>query len=928
MLHRPTDTPPNASAATGFFKALFGTTVGPTNVCTLSNAGGGAGRHLTSTDHEALGRFTAKHDRCGHGVYFCVSALKSEKLNHSKENISEIPSLHADIDFKDLEDFTGTETARADVVRRIMSLPLPPSWIIFSGNGLHCYWIFKEPIALEEIGERRRAMIERVEAALKLLADLVGGDMKVTHPASLMRTPGSHNSKHEGQYVEVVAVEQNDRRYELSDLEEMLAEVSPILLRKKRPPPQQPHDSASENNWRSFYESLGYKPPIDVEQRLKDMGYMLDGDNGIHATQLSVSASLLEAGKTEDEIVDLLMRATRIASGDYGQKWDWMREENRIRRMCRDWLKKHPRRASPNDDERDAQSSAGNTSSTSSSSFGTGAGSSASANGAPPGMGSNSSQKLPLYIEIAKTFLLRMAMGSGELLQQVPDLKGSGNLWKYCGGLWLLSSDQEAIRLLAPVLQEIVIAANQEKKSSVKLFNEAARHILRSADVCKGGEVAWDAHGKVPTLDGLIDPITNRLEPFKPEHYATWRLPVRHDPAATCPHFEQMLMDNFAEMTDGDRLITIQLLQELLGVALIDNKPKSLSRAAVLFGGGDTGKSVLLKIITAMFGGAITTTFAKLDGSHGLQSFAQRLPWVLHEAFNQSGWYFSDLVKSVLTGDPVEINPKHARAITLKVNSPAFWGTNHPPKFKEASGTMATRMIIIPMTRTYDKTNPIGVAAEARRHNPAWEPSDLIINTELPGVLNWALVGLKRALERGYFHNTKIGEDLLEQSRRDSNSVAGFLAECITHDLTVMTSTADFYVTYEVWWREQHGDRSLVPNRTTVGQDLASTPNSRIAQDKGKFRRDTGERFYLGCMLSEAGKALWQIASNKASITGDRVAHMSQEVKQTIKPISPDSWKETEEYRRIVTNAERFKKQAEAAKKDRATPDEKEKARF
>jgi len=926
MLQRPT--PSNVSAATEFFQALFGTTVGPTNVCTLSNDGGRAGSHLTSSNHEALGRFTEAKDRRGHGVYFCVSTLKNEKLIHSKANISEIPSLHADIDFKDLEDFTGTETARADVIRRITLLPLPPSWIIFSGNGLHCYWIFKEPILLDDIGANREAVIGRIEAALRLLADLVGGDMKVTHPASLMRTPGSHNSKHEGQYVEVVAVEQNNRRYELSDLEQMLAEISPILLRKKRPPPQQPHDNAWENNWTLFYKSLGYRPPIDVERRLKAMGYMLDGDNGIHATQLSVSASLLEAGKTEDEIVDILMSATRIASGDYGRNWDWTREENRIRRMCGDWLKKHPRRANPNDDERDAQSSAGNTSSTSSSSFATGAGSSASASGAPAGMGSNSSQKLPLYIEIAKTFLLRMAMGSGELLRQVPDLKGSGNVWKYSGGLWSLSSDQEAIRLLAPILQEIVIAANQEKKSSVKLFNEAARHILRSADVCKGGEVAWDAHGKVPTLDGLIDPITNRLEPFKPEHYATWRLPVRYDPAATCPYFEQLLMDNFAEMTDEDRQTTIQLVQELLGVALIDNKPKSLSRAAVLFGGGDTGKTVLLKIITALFGGSITTTFAKLDGSHGLQSFAQRLPWVLHEAFNQSGWYFSDLVKSLLTGDPVEINPKHSRAITLKVNAPAFWGTNHPPKFKEASGTMATRMIIIPMTRTFDKANPIGVAAEARQLNPAWEPSDLVINTELAGVLSWALVGLKGALQRGYLINTKTGEELLEKSRKDSNSVAGFLEECITYDLTVMTSTADFYAAFEVWWREEHGDRGIVPSRTTVGQDLASISNSRIAQDKAKFRRDTGERFYLGCMLNEAGKSLWHVAWRNVSITGNRVAHMSEELRQTVKPISPETWKETDEYRRIVANTERFKKQAEEARKDRATSDEKVKARF
>jgi hypothetical protein len=102
MLQRATEGPPNVTAATEFFQALFGTTVGPTNVCTLSNDGARAGSHLTSSNHEALGRFAEAKDQRGHGVYFCVSTLKNEKLIHSKPNISEIPSLHADIDFKDL----------------------------------------------------------------------------------------------------------------------------------------------------------------------------------------------------------------------------------------------------------------------------------------------------------------------------------------------------------------------------------------------------------------------------------------------------------------------------------------------------------------------------------------------------------------------------------------------------------------------------------------------------------------------------------------------------------------------------------------------------------------------------------------------------------------------------------------------------------
>jgi P4 family phage/plasmid primase-like protien len=382
-------------------------------------------------------------------------------------------------------------------------------------------------------------------------------------------------------------------------------------------------------------------------------------------------------------------------------------------------------------------------------------------------------------------------------------------------------------------------------------------------------------------------------------------LPIPYDANAVCPHWEQLLNDAFADMVDGDRKITVDLVQELIGAALIDDKPKSLSRALVLFGFPDTGKTVVLKVITALFGGAITTTFAMLEGNHGLQSFARRLPWVLGEAFNQSGWYVSDLVKCIITGDPVEINPKNAPAISMKVNTPAFWGTNHPPKFKESSGSMATRMIIIPMTRTFCKETPVGVAEEARKHNPAWEPHDLVINTELPGVLNWALIGLQRALQRGHFVNTESGKDLLEKSRKDSNCAAAFVDECLDADAEAMMSTTDVYSTFKRWWIGEHGEKSTVPSPTTFGHDLANLPNSRIAQDKNKFKNKSSQRFYLGCKLNEAGIGYWQDAANIACISGTKDHRLAETVEKTMRDISP-TWKATEEYRRIVPNIQRF----------------------
>jgi hypothetical protein len=179
-------------------------------------------------------------------------------------------------------------------------------------------------------------IIERIETALKLVCDMVGGDMLVTQVAALMRVVGSHNSKRD-EWKDVVVVENTGHRYELDDLEEkMLFITSPIVLRKQRPPPLH----GEINPFLDAAKSHGFKPPINVEKRLAGMMYMGGGDSAVHTTQLSVSASMLNAGAAIDDVVDTLMRATRADAGEYGQRWNWKAEESRIRKMCASWVKK------------------------------------------------------------------------------------------------------------------------------------------------------------------------------------------------------------------------------------------------------------------------------------------------------------------------------------------------------------------------------------------------------------------------------------------------------------------------------------------------------------------------------------------------------------------------------------------------------------
>jgi hypothetical protein len=315
--------PNNNTGSQDFIKDIFGlVTENPVWLQSLGNAdSGGSPVSVATRDMATIDDFIAKWDRDGRGLYFCPSTIVGPKRN--KESVAEMIGPWTDIDFKDIDDSPD------DVTRKLLAARLPPSIINHSGNGRHAYWLLKEALTGQEDQQR-------FEAVLKLLCDMFGGDMAVTHAAALMRLPGTHNTKH-GKWIEVTTIANSGARYELDELEEWLAETSPVILRKNRPA-QVPET----NPFLAAATMLGFKPPIDVEKRLAGMSYMAGGDAAIHSTQLSVSASLLNAGRAVDEVVEVILAATKGAAAGYGERWNWQREEKAIRGMCADWLKKHP----------------------------------------------------------------------------------------------------------------------------------------------------------------------------------------------------------------------------------------------------------------------------------------------------------------------------------------------------------------------------------------------------------------------------------------------------------------------------------------------------------------------------------------------------------------------------------------------------------
>jgi D5 N terminal like len=883
----PTSVPANnigtgsqSIVAIDFLKALFAQTDEPLYVCSFSNDRDDpkqvGERHVITRTPGQITSFVEKWDKPGRGLFFCVGTVKTGVQRRAKENIAETVGLHADLDFNKIDGLpSDTSAARAEVLRQIARLKHQPTATVFSGNGVHAYWLFNEPLATQE-------NIDRIEMALRQLADVVAGDLAVCEVARVLRMPGSHNTKNDAwSEVEITSFDP-ECRYELDDLEEWLAEQSPLMLRKQRE--QAVTVGETEFSEYQFFidyaKKYGIKPPIDVEARLAAMMYMGSGDSSIHQTQLAVTASLLNSGMPKADVVEIVLVATKKAAGLYGERWNWRREERNLFGMCDSWLRKHPpsekpkpvpkaelrsieggvteMRSEPPQQEQHQQPAIG---------------------GAQviqmPQPKPTVSKKSEHHIVLGQAVLAHMRASGEELI----NIKGGA--WFYSAGIWELYVGDQWLNVRIEQA-----CAGLGFKSVNKLINETRQWILRQPQLWRKDPLPWDQHGKIPTRSGLIDPLTGELEPARPDHFCTWRVEVEYDPAAKCKWWETMVGDIFGDRDKKEQAALVQVVQECIGAALIDKKSRALSKAVVFWGIQNLGKSGPLDVVHGMFGGSIGSTISSSDSTHGLMPFARRLPWVLHEAFG-GAWHFSSIVKSIITQEPVQINVKNGPLLTQIVRAPIFWATNFQPQFKEATRAIVSRMIVIEVSRRFDEKNPVGAAAEALRRGFS-KPGELIVATELAGVLNWAIAGLRRALERGSIELTAGIEETADTIHRDSNLVAGFLEDCVEFDPKARLRAADFCLAHSAWWLELKGDRRL-PTNEAISKVLKAMGDGRIGMDR-KEMRDNTSRHYCGIALNKAGLRYHKTAFESRIFEGKTATATPPE--QEVNSLIPASWDE------------------------------------
>ena len=303
---------------------------------------------------------------------------------------------------------------------------------------------------------------------------------------------------------------------------------------------------------------------------------------------------------------------------------------------------------------------------------------------------------------------------------------------------------------------------------------------------------------------------------------------VKFNPKATCPKYDAALRETFKKLPDCEDVM--RHFYEIIGYIL---HPEKRPAQFFLFRGhGSDGKTTQMKIISALLGDAVlpesierfnTGNFAD---SHATSSLVGKL-LVYDDDLDKNFTLPDGTMKKLAEDGLITANPKGAQPFTFTKICTVVMCCNGVPKTKDVSRGFRRRALVVPFTRGFgyddgdnDSTVNLNIADE-------------IIETELPGILNKALEGLKRLKQRGYFREPISCQDAKNIWLDSANPVAGFIRDCVevTKQYTNnKVSLNDLYLAYCNYCSEQNYNRVIAKNsfrESCVELGLTIKSNSR-----------------------------------------------------------------------------------------------------
>ncbi len=286
--------------------------------------------------------------------------------------------------------------------------------------------------------------------------------------------------------------------------------------------------------------------------------------------------------------------------------------------------------------------------------------------------------------------------------------------------------------------------------------------------------------------DQLAQPLTARL-------FSTMALDYEFNPDAKCTKFESFLADVLPDRE------TRELVQMMAGLCLVPDTRFNVF--FVLFGPAGTGKSTLLWILHDVIGprNVCHVPFGKFGDKFSIGMLTEHLVNLIGEGDTElpkdvGMGRVEGLLKDISDGGILPVERKFQEPGKARATARCLLATNSLPTFYDKSEAIWDRMRVLPFE--------VRIRG-AGRENPALRRE--IVETELPGILNWALHGLAKLRRLKRFPECPRGLELKESHRAQCDHEREFLSEKYDEgSAEEAVKTQDVYFQYQTWMKQRN----------------------------------------------------------------------------------------------------------------------------
>jgi putative DNA primase/helicase len=316
--------------------------------------------------------------------------------------------------------------------------------------------------------------------------------------------------------------------------------------------------------------------------------------------------------------------------------------------------------------------------------------------------------------------------------------------------------------------------------------------------------------------NGLLDMRTRQVYEPTPLFYGHTALGFDFDRNAAEPA-EWLAFLNSIWTDDPE---AIAALQEIFGYCLTTDI--SQQKIFMLVGPKRSGKGTIARILKALLGSINVAgpTLSGLGTNFGLSPLIGKQLAVISDA-RLSGrsdlHLIAERLLSISGEDHVTVDRKFKSAWTGTLPTKFMILTNELPRISDASGALASRFILLCLTKSFYGGEDLALTKR--------------LMTELPGILNWALDGLDKLQDRGHFVQPQSSQDAVQELDDLGSPINAFVRDRCTIG---PEKEIECQLLYDAWktWCELQG-RKDAGTVQTFSRDLrAAVPGLHAKQHR------------------------------------------------------------------------------------------------